>query len=334
MAKIMLNNLAADYQSAGVTGNTALQQSIKSQIDNLVNTLGDGQTFQDITGKELNIFGNNNINGPNVQAVNGATSAGITPAAPGTTGTLGATAVDGNNLTGTTGAKASTNGDGPSNVDDNWGVERALKKDVVGGRTAEEHQRDVRIIDELSDELGIGNGEGSREIWEKMSINDDRITLINKKTGQKIDAATAEKIDAEYTRKRGLDLLKGGYIMEVQSQKYGLVKIQVGGDGEINGRDDKIISMGGEITANNMEAGLTKISNDIQSKRANSLNDFNDVKATAQSVTALPQVAQMTALNPELGQMVDQVQDPYNLNASEIKNLIAAIMLIINKNAA
>jgi len=261
--RILLNNLAADYKSAGTKPQ---QESIKSQIDNLISSMGEGKSFSDVTGQDSSIFGKNN--GMTAQQIAG----------------------------------------------------QALGGKAAGGAAAQSQkgsEEDKAIISDLekefADQLGVKNTEaGDTKDWAEAAAKSDKVNFYDPKTGEALDGKK--------------DTVQNS-ILEFESEKYGKVKIQVGGDGELNGKDDKVIEMGGKAAAQSMEGGLKDtagLKKEVETPKT----------AEAKAVTKAPEVAQLAETNPVLGKMVDQVEDPANLSESNIKDLIAAIMLLINQKAA
>jgi hypothetical protein len=117
----------------------------------------------------------------------------------------------------------------------------------AGGKVRGNAQ-DKEVIKDLSSEFGIDvKKSGTTKDWLEKAKNDERVRILDK-NGQDITAEREGRI-------------KKGDILEVKSEKHGLVKIAVGGDGEINGGDDKVISMGGKEAAQGIFHGLNEINN-------------------------------------------------------------------------
>ncbi|EKE02125.1 MAG: hypothetical protein ACD_20C00424G0001, partial [uncultured bacterium] len=94
-------------------------------------------------------------------------------------------------------------------------------------------------------------------------------------------------------------------------------------------------SVGGQATANGVQTGLNKVNQGLapeaQAPAANAQPAANPAQA--------PQVQQAQALgklqvaqNPQLAGLVDQAQNPYQLSDTDIKNLLAAIMQLVNQS--
>ncbi len=134
--------------------------------------------------------------------------------------------------------------------------------------------------------------------WAERAKTDDNITIFDK-DGNNKDAAG--KIDK-------------GDIIEVKSQKHGVVRIQVGGDGVINGGDDKIISIGGQAATGSIGAGLNQLNaGGTGTPAANNTTVGYPNAAKAIGNPAAPQVAQ--SLNPMF-------------SSDELRNLLAAIFYV------
>ena len=180
------------------------------------------------------------------------------------------------------------------------------QSNAVPGRSDADAARDKAVIKDLNNEFGISASGDQKDIWAQKSIQDDKITIYGK-DGQVKNGE-----------------INKGDIIEVKSDKYGIVKIQAGGDGAINGRDDKILSIGTQVAATGVQNGLNNI----------------NAKPAAVNPAQAPQVQQAQQLgklqmaqNPQLAGLVDQAQNPYQLSDTEIKNLLAAIMQLVNQSS-
>lgn len=167
---------------------------------------------------------------------------------------------------------------------------------------------DKQIIADLSDEFGIDvKKSGTTKDWLQKAKTDKNVRILDK-NGKDITAEREGRI-------------KKGDILEVNSKKHGLVKISVGGDGEINGKDDKVISVGGKAAANSMQQGFNQINQQTPQQ-----NQPNNPYQTAQTNP-------ITALNPfNMAQATDPTMNTDNMfnvnyfNDEQINNMIAAIL--------
>lgn len=156
--------------------------------------------------------------------------------------------------------------------------------------------RDKAIIKDLNEELGIELKGGNKKIWAERSKTDDRIKIFDKDGNQKVGE------------------IKNGDILEVKSAKYGTVRIQAGGDGEINGGDDKVLSVGIQSAADSITAGLNQINKYDNPEKAE--YGKNNYGAVANGVK-----------NPiPLGQAAKPLTPGLLFNDDEIRNLLAALM--------
>ena len=192
---------------------------------------------------------------------------------------------------------------------DNDGVDGDAKNKVAG-RSAADSERDWSVISDLRKELGIGSHSYDGEWIEKAKLG-DRVTVYDKDGNLKTDFGTA--ID----ERSGLARFRSGDIIEVKSEKYGIVRIQSGGDGNLNGRDDRIISIGNEVAANGITNGL------------NNINQGLATPAVAQVTQAQELAKLQVAGNPQLNSLASQ--NPYQLSDADIKNLLAAILQLVNQ---
>ncbi|EKE02126.1 MAG: hypothetical protein ACD_20C00422G0001 [uncultured bacterium] len=172
----------------------------------------------------------------------------------------------------------------------------------VAGRSDADMKRDKAVIGDLNTQFGISKSGDQKSEWEKLSLTDSRIKIYDGKTGE---------------LKKGS--IKKGDIVQVESTKHGLVKFQAGGDGAINGRDDRVLAVGTQTAAQGVNAGL---------------NNINEGLATAQvpQVQEAQQLAKLqVAANPQLNNLANQ--NPYQLSDADIKNLLAAIMQLVNQSS-
>jgi hypothetical protein len=153
--------------------------------------------------------------------------------------------------------------------------------------------------------------------WAERAKSDSRIKVFDKETGA--DKSKSGKIS-------------GGDIIEVQSQKYGTVKIQAGGDGEINGKDDLILAMGAKTAVNSMASGLKQMNAAPANKNATS----NNTNAAAEGALPLnttmgrqliPSQAGTHPMGPSLPSTVSTAS-PY-FSDTQLNSLMAALMYLI-----
>ncbi|MGD9580527.1 MAG: hypothetical protein AB7V50_04085 [Vampirovibrionia bacterium] len=164
---------------------------------------------------------------------------------------------------------------------------------------------DKAIIKDLSDEFGIDvKKSGTTKDWLQKAKTDKNVRILDK-NGKDITAEREGRI-------------KKGDILEVNSKKHGLVKISVGGDGEINGRDDKVISVGGKAAANSMEQGLNQINQQPQTN--NNYNNTNTQTNPINTINPFGNTENTQALNN------NNLYNNFNFTDDQIKNLIAAIL--------
>lgn len=167
------------------------------------------------------------------------------------------------------------------------GQMEANDKSVDGFKTKEDRKA---LMKDLASEFDI-NKAGNFGEWINADKNSDKITLLE---------------GGFATDKNGDQKWKKGSIVEVQSEKYGTVKIQVGGDGSMNGADETILAVGNKAATENAQAGLQKT---IGQGTAQQLNG------------ALP-----AQLNAQEG-----IDGLGNLGDTDISQLIAAIMAQLNQ---
>jgi hypothetical protein len=155
------------------------------------------------------------------------------------------------------------------------------------------------MFEDMKKEFGVA-GNKDRD-WADAAKNNDNIKILDK-NGQDVSKTfTGDKLK--------------GYTLEINSQKYGKVSIQAGGDGVMNGGDDKITMAGGPAAAGNMTNGLNQIN-------------------------GMPLPNQAGQLNPLAGLFGNNGLDPLNqnaldpnmayangfLNEDQIKSLVAALL--------
>ena len=105
---------------------------------------------------------------------------------------------------------------------------------------------DKEVIADLSAEFGIDvKKAGTTKDWLALAKKDENVRVLDK-SGKDVTAEREGRI-------------KHGDILEVNSKTKGKVQISVGGDGEINGGDDKVISMGNQALGNNATNGINQL---------------------------------------------------------------------------
>ncbi len=177
-----------------------------------------------------------------------------------------------------------------------------VNKSPEAGNAGHAKQRgnaeDKAVIKDLSDEFGIDvKKAGTTKDWLELAKKDDRVTILDQ-NGKDITAEREGRI-------------KKGDILEVDSQKYGKVKIAVGGDGEINGGDDRVIAMGGKAAANGIFHGL---------------NEINNAPAGYQNTPAVAGNLLAGMINPLNPAAETETASNTLFTPEEIKNLLAAIV--------
>jgi hypothetical protein len=169
-------------------------------------------------------------------------------------------------------------------------------------------EEDKKIIADLSQEYGIDvKKAGTTKDWLEKAKTDQNVRVLDN-TGKDVTAEREGRI-------------KKGDILEVNSKQHGLVRISVGGDGEINGGDDKVIMKGGQAAAGNMMDGLNQINNVPGQQQANPAQP-NAVNNLAQALGITPDqaVQNQLAMNP------DATNQQALFTEAQIKSLIAAIL--------
>lgn len=181
----------------------------------------------------------------------------------------------------------------------------------AGGGGQKGSAYDKQIISDLSEEFGIDvKKSGTTKDWLEKAKTDQNVRVLDK-SGKDVTNEREGRI-------------KSGDILEVNSKKHGLVKISVGGDGEINGGDDKVLSVGGKAAADGMQTGLNQINNMPQQNQAQA----GATAAAAGQTNPIFNPFQMGITDPQQATQVNDNQLALNsmFNESQIKNLIAAIL--------
>ena len=322
--------------------------------------MGDGKSLSDVTGQDQSIFNKNQAptaqqtaaNTFNKPATNTATQTNKTANADVTAKTDTTAKTGGVTKTGVTSTErvVGTHGSHDAITDLQQELsaedkEYAMKlnggDDKLGDRSENEVLNTGMILYDLAEDLGVANC-AEKDWFEAASSgeNKDKITMY-RDTNQNGQIDDSDKlIDGDNSELRDGKYLDKDLLMQVDSERYGQVVISSGGDGNMNGADDRIISMGGQAASKSIEGGL-KDATAPKDNTATTTEKATETKTAtpkaaeeAKAVTNAPQVAQKAEANPVLGKLVDQVQDPVSLSDSNIKDLIAAIMLLINQNAA
>lgn len=187
-------------------------------------------------------------------------------------------------------------------IDDVDGISNENLTDPAAAKAKKAHGKrgnaqDKEVIKDLSDEFGIDvKKRGTTKDWLALAKKDENVRILDK-NGKDITAEREGRI-------------KKGDILEVKSKKHGKVQIAVGGDGEINGGDDRVISMGGKTAANGIFHGL---------------NEVNKVPQKEYTVAGGNGVTNL-ALNPFETQETELAKEDTFFTNEEIKHLMAAIM--------
>ncbi len=107
-------------------------------------------------------------------------------------------------------------------------------------RSDEKRRADMALIGDVIKELGLSS---HKEDIEKLANNGD------------------SRVD--YEDKNGNHKLDFGEILTLHSQTKGDVKIQVGGDGEINGGDDQVLAQSTVAATNSASTGLDTVNRNV-----------------------------------------------------------------------
>jgi hypothetical protein len=171
------------------------------------------------------------------------------------------------------------------------------------------------IFDDLNKELNMSSNKKTH--WAERAKSDSRIKVFDKKTGD--DKSKSGKIS-------------GGDIIEVQSQKYGAVKIQAGGDGEINGKDDLILAMGTKTAVNSMARGLKQMNTASANRNATTINTNAAAEEALPLNTTMGRQLVLSQAgtgpkDPSLPSTVSSTS-PYFSDA-QLNSLMAALMYLI-----
>ncbi|MEW5818694.1 MAG: hypothetical protein AB1782_00760 [Cyanobacteriota bacterium] len=191
------------------------------------------------------------------------------------------------------------------------GINNPLLNDPAAGAAgkAGKKQRgnpmDKAVIKDLKEEMGLKSSKDKD--WLELAKKDDRVRILDKEGNDVTDKLNADNMKQ---MKNGDPKLQG-YVLEVKSEKHGLVKIAVGGDGNINGGDDKVIAMGNKVAAEGIFHGMNQVSN-LQGNGLNSLTGGNNLLAGLS-----PEDLDLLGIDKSKGQLFTE---------TEIKNLLAAIL--------
>ena len=160
---------------------------------------------------------------------------------------------------------------------------------------------DKAIIKDISDEFGIDvKKAGTTKDWLALAKKSDDVKVLDK-DGKDVTAEREGRI-------------KKGDILEVNSKKLGKVKVAVGGDGEINGGDDKVLSVGGQAVHDSVTQGVNEI-NKTPTQQNNAVQHANNGGGIFGD--AINNDLDLFGLNENPQEMFSQV---------EINNLVAAIL--------
>ena len=190
----------------------------------------------------------------------------------------------------------------------NTNLLNGTQKAGKGGHGQKGSAYDKQMIADLSDEFGINvKKSGTTKDWLEKAKTDKDVRILDK---------NGKDITEERTGR-----IKQGDILEINSKKHGLVKISVGGDGEINGKDDKVLSVGGKAAANSMEQGLNQINNGPQKKNTQANTQTHN---QTNPITNINPFGNTQAIDPTLN--ANNLLDTGTFSDQQIKNLIAAIL--------
>ena len=166
-----------------------------------------------------------------------------------------------------------------------------------------------KIIGEVSKEFGVEAGAlGTKKVWKEMAGTNENITFE-------------------------------GDTLTINSKSLGQVKIAVGGDGEINGNDDRVLSVGGTAAGDNMTNGLNEINGKDAPKDAADAEpveetaeakktDKADAKKEAKADKAQAKTPTAKAEKPQAAKTapVEKAEQPQlNFSAEDLQNILAAL---------
>lgn len=120
-------------------------------------------------------------------------------------------------------------------------------------RSDAKRQADMALIGDVIKELGLSS---HKEDIEKLANNGDK------------------RVD--YEDKNGNHKLDFGEILTLHSQTKGDVKIQVGGDGEINGGDDQVLAQSTVAATNSASTGLSSVNQNVSATNGEDAGLSND----------------------------------------------------------
>lgn len=195
----------------------------------------------------------------------------------------------------------------------------------AGGLPKEEGKK---VIADVSAEFGIDvKARGTKKVWKERAKTDPNITVE-------------------------------GEILTINSKQHGVVKIQMGGDGEINGGDDVVLSTGGQAAGNALTNGLGAINNAAPNANPlapNAAGQLGQVAAQQGAKVTCPvcggkgcptcggtgkidqapqqakdpmaqQLAYAQGVDPMAAATGANAATPLNFNQQEIQNLVAALL--------
>lgn len=214
---------------------------------------------------------------------------------------------------GTTAAKPAAAAAAGGTAVDTGGTEpdgKYATKDSKGSNEAGKH-----IIYELHMELDVSRKGGNKEEWAERAKTDDRIKIF-----------TADGKDKSATGQ-----LDQGDILVVTSAKHGVVRIMVGGDGEINGSDDKVLSVGGQAAAQSVQTGLNKINNVAPTADEHANHNHAEHAAATAAPAAAPAAdkapSNVAYAKPVAGATATNTGVLFN--DGQLRSLLAALMQMI-----
>lgn len=164
-----------------------------------------------------------------------------------------------------------------------------------------------QIMDDLNKEFIVGGKKHNRFWIELAKKGDGKVKVFDSNGSLRSFGANVANKD-----------IKDGDIMEIQSAKYGTVRIQVDGDGALGSGQDFVLSVGNKSAASSIGTGVSAINNLSKATTASAktaAHNHTDTAALAKAVTAAPVAAsQKSTYSNGL------------FSENELRNLIAAIL--------
>lgn len=162
------------------------------------------------------------------------------------------------------------------------------------------------LFNDLKAEFGLEKNQNKDKDWIEAAKKNDNIKIIDK-NGQDVSKTfTGDKLK--------------GYTLEINSQKHGMIKIQAGGDGVMNGGDDKIMMVGGLAATNSLQTGFNQINN-LPGNQPNGTNN-----TFANGLLQAAGINPFDTNNPNAMLDTNAAMAQGFLTTDQIKSLIAAIM--------